>query len=389
MNHFSTTRRFAGQLIAAAACLGLFACSTPSKRDVQFRSLFQSEPQGQKTNARLPEIITPSAGKIIAVTDIAYRQEFREFFTEEKVSSKTDTLEAAPPATPPTAAPTAPAPPATPSWQQPLPQHIPDPQPMQNRSSLERRAYLQSAFFRPAQAHEPQPNSPAPPAENAPTPGAGGSANALTGDGSRASRNEYSYLKRSGIERQLHYGELRGVAADIRGLLLKSGYRVAAARPAVEKPLQDDQYFDILARIRAGDFANADYVLFGVLSHAVLNEHNAVITGTQSNMQLHVMDLAVDFSLIDTQTGQVVASFTAVGSGREQRIDGKASGYAPNAGRMFRLASVALAEDVALQLNSQHLTLSPAVLPSPSIQGSSGGAKHRNDEDSRSLRIYR
>ena len=106
-------------------------------------------------------------------------------------------------------------------------------------------------------------------------------------------------------------------------------------------------------------------------------------------MQFHVLDITVDFSLIDTRNSQVVASFTAIGSGRDQRIDGQATNYKPSQARLLRQASASMAEDVAINLNSQHLALPGSVIPTPAKKGSSGGEKYRNDEAAPSLRVYR
>lgn len=401
ISHISRIRFTA--LLAASLSAMLAGCVVPpaNKSANQNYRPFYADSEKRVANAGsgnwMPEIITPSSGRSIAVTDIAYRQEFRDFFYDEKSSIKNETLEIPRPVAPaPPASLAPPAPPVLPPGVSPdapgsqsgLPRHIPDPAPMRNSSSLDRRAYLQSVFFRSAQANENETPSMDPPADAPPVAPPGPS---VPG---KATRNERTYSKKYGIERKVSYGELRGISGDIRALLIKSGYRVVAGKPAVEKPLQDDQYFDILARIKAGDFSGADYVLFGVLAEVAINEHNESIVGTRNSMQFHVLDLAIDFSLIDTQNGQIIASFTAVGSGREQRIDGKTSGYKPSLVRLVKQASIAIADDVALQLNSQNLTLSAAVAPqtagSPSgSAGSTGGAKHHLDEDARSLRVYR
>jgi hypothetical protein len=259
---------------------------------------------------------------------------------------------------------------------------------MRNHSSLDRRAYLQSAMFRKVQlsADDLRPIPPSNPevARIDPTPQSAAPDNAPKG-----SRSESTYSKRFGFEQKVAYGELRGISADIRALLIKSGYTVSAARPAVSTPVTTDQYFDILERIKSGHFSGADYVLYGVLSALSVSDHNEPIIGTRNSMQFHVLDLTVDFSLIDTRNGQVVASFTAIGSGRDQRIDGQATNYKPSHARLLRQASTSMAEDVALNLNSQHLALSNSVIPQPATKGSTGGAKLRNDEAAASLRIYR
>jgi hypothetical protein len=290
----------------------------------------------------MPEIITPSYGKVIAVTDIAYKQEFRDFFYDEKASSKSESIEfPAPPKPVPPPAVQDPIRPAPESFgpESALPQHIPDPSPMRNQSSLDRRAYLQSAVFRKVQLTpddlRPMPPSTPDVARIEPSP----QSTIPDNTAPKGSRSESTYSKRFGFEQKVAYGELRGISADIRALLIKSGYTVSAARPAVSTSVTNDQYFDILDRIKSGHFSGADYVLYGVLSALSVNDHNEPIVGTRNTMQFHVLDITVDFSLIDTRNSQVVASFTAIGSGRDQRIDGQATNYKPSQARLLRQAS--------------------------------------------------
>ncbi len=389
---------FSSRTLLATGCATALAtliagCSTPLQTKAPSRP-FYAEPERRAPGAvaSVPEIITPSYGKVIAVTDIAYKQEFRDFFYDEKATSKSETIELpaqAKPAMPPAAQePIKPAPESI-RPESALPQHIPDPSPMRNQSSLDRRAYLQSAVFRKVQL-TPEDLRPIPPnnpdvARIEPTPPSTAPDNTTP----KGSRSESTYSKRFGFEQKVAYGELRGISSDIRALLIKSGYTVSAARPAVSTSVTNDQYFDILERIKSGHFSGADYVLYGVLSALSVSDHTEPIMGTRNTMQFHVLDLTVDFSLIDTRNSQVVASFTAIGSGRDQRIDGQATNYKPSQARLLRQASVSMAEDVAINLNSQHLALSGSLIPTPAKKGSSGGEKYRNDEAASSLRVYR
>ena len=383
-------------LVATSSAVALVAliagCSTPLENKVANRP-FYAEPERRvpAASGAMPEIITPSYGKVIAVTDIAYKQEFRDFFYDEKASSKSEAIEfPAPPKPVPPPAVQDPIRPAPESFgpESALPQHIPDPSPMLNQSSLDRRAYLQSAVFRKVQLTpddlRPMPPSTPDVARIEPVPPSTLADNTAP----KGSRSESTYSKRFGFEQKVAYGELRGISADIRALLIKSGYTVSAARPAVSTSVTNDQYF-ILERIKSGHFSGADYVLYGVLSALSVSDHNEPIVGTRNAMQFHVLDITVDFSLIDTRNSQVVASFTAIGSGRDQRIDGQATNYKPSQARLLRQASASMAEDVAINLNSQHLALSGSIIPTPAKRGSSGGEKYRNDETAPSLRVYR
>ena len=393
MNKLISSRTVLATGCATALATLIAGCSTPLQTKAPNRP-FYAEPERRApgASASVPEIITPSYGKVIAVTDIAYKQEFRDFFYDEKASSKSETIEfpaQAKPAMPPAAQEFIKPAPESVRPESALPQHIPDPSPMRNQSSLDRRAYLQSAVFRKVQL-TPEDLRPIPPSNPditriEPTPPSMLPDNTTP----KGSRSESTYSKRFGFEQKVAYGELRGISSDIRALLIKSGYTVSAARPAVSTSVTNDQYFDILERIKSGHFSGADYVLYGVLSALSVSDHTEPILGTRNTMQFHVLDLTVDFSLIDTRNSQVVASFTAIGSGRDQRIDGQATNYKPSQARLLRQASASMAEDVAINLNSQHLALSGSVIPTPAKKGSSGGEKYRNDEAATSLRVYR
>ena len=204
---------------------------------------------------------------------------------------------------------------------------------------------------------------------------------------SKSANFEQSYTKKYGIERKINYGEIRGLSGPIKGMLIKAGYKVAQGRPNIERADQNDDYFDIIKRIKSGDFAGADYVLYGVLTGLSLSNHSAPITGTSNSMAINALDLAVDFSLIDTSTLQVVASFVATGSGSDNRIDGQTEGYKPNYSKMMKQVSVSLSENVAYQLGTQEFFKSEvgeSPIPARVIPGTD---KYRNDESN--LRVYK
>jgi curli biogenesis system outer membrane secretion channel CsgG len=162
---------------------------------------------------------------------------------------------------------------------------------------------------------------------------------------------------------------------------------VAQAKPNVPQPNQNDEFFDIVKRIGAGDFEDADYVLYGVLTSLSQNTHAAPILGSNNEMAIHALEIAVDFSLIDTKTHQVVASFLATGSASDSRIDGVAEGYKPSMPRMFQQMATSLAESVAHQLASQDFVTSEWVLSGKESREILGTEKYRNEE--RHLRVYK
>jgi len=190
--------------------------------------------------------------------------------------------------------------------------------------------------------------------------------------------------KKSGFETKAEYGQLRTFSAAIRGLLIKAGYKVVQANPAVPTASQGDEFFHIVERIKAGDFNDADYVMFGVLGEMSFTDNVEDIVGTKSTSQQIGLDLIVDLSLIDTKTYQVVSSFLAEGNGKEVRIDGKGNGFKPSMAKLMKQASVSLAEDVAKHLADQKFVTS--VIAEPEI-----GRNYKRkpyDDDSSTLKIY-
>jgi len=61
---------------------------------------------------------------------------------------------------------------------------------------------------------------------------------------------------------------------------------------------QGDEYFDIVKRIKAGDFGDADYVLYGVLTEVSSTDNVADISGTKSTSQRMTLEVAVDFHIV-------------------------------------------------------------------------------------------
>jgi len=198
---------------------------------------------------------------------------------------------------------------------------------------------------------------------------------------------DISYSKITGEDQKKEYGEIRGVSGSIKGMLIKAGFKVLQGVPNSAVADQNDDYFDINNRIKSGVFEGADYVLYGVLTEQTRNHLSAPITETQNTMAIHTLDVAVDFSLIDTKSLQVVASFVAMGSGSDSRIDGQVEGYEPNQARMMKQVSDSLAENVAYQLGNQDFVMTagkPLLSESRVIPGTD---KTRNDESG--LKVYK
>ena len=201
---------------------------------------------------------------------------------------------------------------------------------------------------------------------------------------SNSSNAQTQSSKKSGYESKMEYGELRYLANPIRGLLIQSGYKVVQAKPAVAMPNQGDEYFDIVKRIKAGDFGDANYVLYGVLAEVSNTDNVSDIPGTKSSSHQMTLEVTVDFNIVDTKTEQIVASFVASGEGKDVQIDGKGTGYKPSTAKLMKLASLDLAEDVRKNLAAQNF-----ITNNPGSAGYERNLKRRLDDDASTLKVYK
>lgn len=201
---------------------------------------------------------------------------------------------------------------------------------------------------------------------------------------SNSANAETQSSKKSGYENKMEYGELRYLANPIRGLLIQSGYKVVQAKPTVAMPNQGDEFFDIVKRIKAGDFGDADYVLYGVLAEVSNTDNVADIPGTKSTSHQMTLEVTVDFNIVDTKTAQIVASFIASGEGKDVQIDGKNTAYKPSTAKLMKLASLDLAEDVRKNLASQNF-----ITNNPGSAGYERNLKRRLDDDASTLKVYK
>ncbi|MBU3557563.1 hypothetical protein ICN18_07965 [Polynucleobacter sp. Ross1-W9] len=191
-------------------------------------------------------------------------------------------------------------------------------------------------------------------------------------------------MKKSGYQSNNEYGELRYLANPIRGLLIKSGYKVVQAKSTPAVPNQGDEYFDIVKRIQAGDFGDADYVLYGVLAEVSSTDNVSDIPGTKSTSQQVTLEVTVDFNIVETKTTQIVASFVASGEGKDVQIDGRDTGHKPSTAKLMKLASLDLAEDVRKHLADQNF-----ITNSPGSAGQVRNLKRHLDDDASTLKVYK
>jgi hypothetical protein len=193
------------------------------------------------------------------------------------------------------------------------------------------------------------------------------------------------YSKKYGTQTKIEYGEMRGLSGAVRSVLIKAGYTVIQGKPAQSRPDEGDEFFDIARRIKAGDFGKAQYVLYGMLGEISPLSGREKIQGTDTYMLTNSMDIVVDYSVIDTKSMEVVASFTAHGSGSYKRMVSNDSTYTPSSAKIIRQIAASLAQEVAANLADQEFIKSSV----PPVREAQRNPKRRLDDDSTTLKVYR
>jgi hypothetical protein len=172
-------------------------------------------------------------------------------------------------------------------------------------------------------------------------------ANAYSASGS-ASYNEYE-ARTTYIEQ----GELRKFSGDIKGEILKSGmFQLVQGTPYTASAKED--VYDVIARIKNGNFKGADYVLFGTVSDIDFRQDINEIANTNAHSSVLGLALVADFSLINTRTFEITSAFTAMGEGQDTKlVNGNDLRVTPNRGRVVKAVSKSIGMDVARQLREQ------------------------------------
>lgn len=142
----------------------------------------------------------------------------------------------------------------------------------------------------------------------------------------RASSSD-QYLEVEGTTIRIDRGELRRFTADIKGELLKlRSVQIIEAR-GYKPGKNNEKLFDVIARIKRGDFTGADYVLFGTVSAIESQDNENPIAGTSTLSVARSMELVADFSLINTKNYTVKAAFSAMGEGSDVKLVGSEGAY--------------------------------------------------------------
>jgi hypothetical protein len=177
----------------------------------------------------------------------------------------------------------------------------------------------------------------------------------LNFDSSVASSSSSNYVKTFGEQIQIEYSELIGMSGEVRGALLQSGFQLTQTRPVIARPDEKYEFFDIVRRIREGEFENADYVLFGVIGLIQNRVVNDPIPNTTKFTKKTEVSMLVDYSLVDTYTLVVKSAFTANVLANDTRLmDFNSPTYPPDVARMLGDISKKLSTQVTQRMTEQN-----------------------------------
>ena len=177
----------------------------------------------------------------------------------------------------------------------------------------------------------------------------------LNFDSSVASSSSSNYVKTFGEQIQIEYSELIGMSGEVRGALLQSGFQLTQTRPVIARPDETHEFFDIVRRIREGEFENADYVLFGVIGLIQNRVVNDPIPNTTKFTKKTEVSMLVDYSLVDTYTLVVKSAFTANVLANDTRLmDFNSPTYPPDVARMLWDISKKLSTQVTQRMTEQN-----------------------------------
>ena len=135
-------------------------------------------------------------------------------------------------------------------------------------------------------------------------------------------------------------------------------FQLVQGTPYTAKAKQD--VYDVIARIKAGNYKGADYVLFGTLSDIDFQRDITSIDNTNSYSAILGLTLVADFSLINTRTYEITSAFTAMGEGQDTKlVNSQDVRVSLNRPRVVREVSKELGMDVARQLKEQLVGVMP------------------------------
>ncbi|CAI8952987.1 MULTISPECIES: hypothetical protein [Pseudomonas] len=162
-----------------------------------------------------------------------------------------------------------------------------------------------------------------------------------------------SYSEYESRDSYIEQTELRKFTGDIKGEILKSGmFQLVQGTPYTADAKGD--VYDVIRRIKNGNFKGADYVLFGTLSDIDFQRDITSLDNTNSYSAILGLSLVADFSLINTKTYEITSAFTAMGEGQDTKlVNSQDVRVTLNRPRVVREVSKELGMDVARQMAEQ------------------------------------
>ncbi|MDR1424079.1 MAG: penicillin-binding protein activator LpoB [Azoarcus sp.] len=196
---------------------------------------------------------------------------------------------------------------------------------------------------------------------------ASGRESAYRSSGSVAASSQSDFSLREGTYTYMERGELRKFTADIKGEMLKTGYfNIVQGKPFTAK--NTEKLYDIIDRIKKGQYPGAKYVLFGTVSSIQFREEANPVDNTDTVSYTLSLELVADFSLINTSDYSVKAAFSATGEGQDTKLVSSAGAKVVlNRGKVVSEVSKSLGVDVINQLEEQIAAVEGW---SPSVRGS-------------------
>lgn len=156
----------------------------------------------------------------------------------------------------------------------------------------------------------------------------------------------------------LEVGELRKFTGDIKGEMIRSkGFKLVQARPVTSN--KPEKIYDIIGRIKKGLYKGADYVLFGTVSDMSFSNDTYQPENSSINTITYSLTLVAEFSLINTKTYEVVAAFSATGTGSDSKVISQGTYASPNRSFVVSSVSKSLGVDVITQLDEQLGRINP------------------------------
>ena len=167
-----------------------------------------------------------------------------------------------------------------------------------------------------------------------------------------SSKGERSLAAGTGYQERIDRGEMRKYVADVKGEMIKAGYRLVQGKPFTQK--DTEKLYDIIDRVKKGYYPGADYVLFGSINNVEFRRDDNPIQGSNATSHTLALELVGEFSLISTKTFDVKASFSAMGEGSDMKMtNAPGTNITLNRSKVMQQVSKSLGEAVLAELQSQ------------------------------------